>query len=152
MKILKIIIALSLFLACTSVYAYETKEIIEEISTNNIKGLLLKKENYHGVADKAGIVRTEVVFVKDGVRYTVWDLDKYDGDDVLRVFFRENGKLWYFNINTTTGEIIDLISPDGRSNYYSKYQQSEFSPMPKDEAEKIVTRHVMNIHLFLGLQ
>lgn len=152
MKILKIIISLSLFLACTSVYAYETKEIIEEISTDNVKGLLLKKENYHGGVDKTGIVRTEVVFVSGGVRYTVWNLDRYNGDDVLRVFFRKNGKLGYFNINTNSGEIVDLISPDGRSNYYSKYQQSEFSPIPKNEAQMIVTRHMMNIHLFLGLQ
>ncbi len=156
MYFLKSLVVLLITLSCSIAYASDAEDIICEMTANNPEGIISVKEKFSGINPEIGIVRKEIVFVINDVKYTLWDIDIYNGDDLLRVFTVENtGKndvYGSFDINTKTGELLELFSNNYEKNYNPQFVGTDKYKLTLQEANDIVALHINNIYMFLGLE
>lgn len=157
MYFLKFTVVLIISMTCQFAHANDAEDIVSEMTANNPEGITQKREKFQGIAKEQGIVRKEIIFLYNGNKYTIWDIDIYNGDDLLRVYFsdancKSDDCKGSYDLNSKTGEIVVLYSNNYSYNYDPRFVGTDSYKMPQQEAKDIVALHTNNIFMFLGLE
>lgn len=157
-KILKIIFFATLTITSICANADETNvanNILLNMYAQTDNLLINKGEHKVDVDGDTLTVKKEIVFVKNGIRYTIWDLEIDVITSHLRVYFRNNNdisnpvKSGSFEMDEEDGLLFDYHSKDHSISY--NLVNPEGNTMVTDEVNVVAKTHIQNISQFMGI-
>lgn len=138
-----------------SIYSFagnnlQPNDIIQKMNYGGIKGVISSNNDIKGLVDSdKGIVKSEIVFSKNGFKYTIWHIAWKDKNEELRVFFKNeeesDSNVGFFSFDGVSNVLLSYSK--GAKTYKKKSLDS--STINVTIADNLVQDHIANINKFL---
>ncbi|MDD2870823.1 MAG: hypothetical protein PHS49_02435 [Candidatus Gracilibacteria bacterium] len=159
MKTLKLLVLAVVLSFSSQLFAEEGNvvETILEAMYAEFDNLLVNKVEHKVSVDGDTLtVKKEIVFIKNGIRYTVWDVEKDVVTSVLRVYYSDNNDKsnkktsGSFEMDADTGDLLYYFTND-HSVCYS-LTENQCQTLNTADALNLVQAHINNLNEFLGIE